>query len=203
MPLPRSTIRSAARRWRRGLGVITLAAFLPASLVVATSPTDASASSDELPEYAVKAAFLYHFAHFVDWSAPRPDPAAVTIGVLGKDPFGDLLDNAVVGKTVSGRRVTIRRFASIEALQPCDILFISSSEASRLPQVLSRVGKWSVLTVGEADRFARRGGMIGFFYEDSRVRLEVNVGAADAAGLRISSKLLSVARLVKPEGGVR
>jgi hypothetical protein len=198
----RRCFRGAWRRGRRSLAVLTLAALLSTSLVLATSRTEASAP-DNLPEYAVKAAFLYHFAHFVEWSAARTNATTVTIGVLGKDPFGELLDNAVLGKTVAGRRVTVRRFTTIDDLQPCDILFVSSSEAARLPEVLARLGKSPVLTVGEADRFARRGGMIGFFFEDSRVRLEVNVGAADAAGLRISSKLLSVARLVRPEGGVR
>jgi hypothetical protein len=179
-----------------------VAAFLSTSLVLATNRTRAAAP-DHLPEYAVKAAFLYHFAHFVEWSAARTDATTVTIGVLGKDPFGEILDSAVLGKTVAGRRVTVRRFTTVEDLQPCDILFVSSSEAARLPEVLLRLGKHPVLTVGEADRFARRGGMIGFFFEEGRVRLEVNVGAADAAGLHISAKLLSVARLVKREGGGR
>jgi hypothetical protein len=103
---------------------------------------------------------------------------------------------------VAGRSLAIRRFASVAALEPCEILFISSSEMPHLPEILARLQRAPVLTVGEADRFARRGGMIGFFYENNRVRLEVNREAAESAGLRVSSKLLTVARLVKTEGAL-
>jgi YfiR/HmsC-like len=153
-----------------------------------------------LPEYPVKAAFLYHFLEFVEWprAAPLP-PAKVTIGVLGQDPFGDVLDKAILGKVVAGRTLTIRRFESVETLEPCAILFISSSEMPHLPEIVARLKGSPVLTVGEADRFAHRGGMIGFFFEDNHVRLEVNRAAAEGAGLRISSKLLGVARLVKAD----
>jgi hypothetical protein len=168
-------------------------AFLPAHRLGA-------APRDPLPEYPVKAAFLYHFVEFVEWPRASPlPPSKVTIGVLGRDPFGDVLDKAILGKTVAGRTLVIRRFASIEALERCEILFIGSSEMARLPEILARLGTAPVLTVGEADRFARRGGMIGFFHEDNRVRLEVNRPAAEQAGLRVSSKLLSVARLVEPQ----
>ena len=149
----------------------------------------------------MKAAFLYHFVEFVEWPQASPlPPATITIGVLGKDPFGDVLDKAILDKRVAGRTLAIRRFASVEVLEPCEILFISSSEMAHLPKILARLGQAPVLTVGEADRFARHGGMIGFFFEDGRLRLEVNRAAAERSGLRVSSKLLSVARLVKPDG---
>lgn len=188
----------------------TLRAWLFAglTLLVLGDPGVRAASREPLPEYPLKAAFLYHFVEFVEWPEASPLPAAtVTIGVLGKDPFGEVLDRAVLDKTVAGRTLTIRRFASADALQPCAILFISASEMSGLPEILARLKGTPVLTVGEGERFARRGGMVGFFFEDNRVRLEVNVAVAEAAGLRFSSKLLSVARLVKPgaaaEGGAR
>jgi uncharacterized protein DUF4154 len=168
-----------------------------AAVLLAATPRLASPARDPLPEYLVKAAFLYHFVEFVEWPQASPlPPATVTIGVLGKDPFGDVLDTAVLEKVVAGRTLSIRRFASVEALEPCEVLFISSTEMTRLPEILARLGSAPVLTVGEADRFARSGGMIGFFFEDNRVRLEVNRTAAQKAGLRVSSKLLAVARLV-------
>lgn len=171
-------------------------------LLLAAAPGLGSSPRDPLPEYPVKAAFLYHFVEFVEWPPASPlPPATVTIGVLGKDPFGDVLDKAILDKVMAGRTLSIRRFASIEALEPCEILFIASSEMARLPEILARLGHAPVLTVGEADRFARRGGMIGLFLEDNRVRLEVNRAAAERAGLRVSSKLLAVARLVSPDGG--
>jgi hypothetical protein len=182
-----------------GRRILLAAGFLAVTLAVA--PGLGSSPRDPLPEYPVKAAFLYHFVEFVEWpsSSPLP-PGTVTIGVLGKDPFGDVLDKAVLDKIVAGRSLAIRRFASVASLEPCEILFISSAEMANLPAILARLHGTPVLTVGEADRFARRGGMIGFFFEDNRLRLEVNRAAAERAGLRVSSKLLAVARVVKPDG---
>jgi hypothetical protein len=161
---------------------------------------------DRLPEYPVKAAFLYHFVEFVEWPASTPlPPGRVTIGVLGEDPFGPVLDRAILEKMAAGRTLSVRRFATLDDLEPVEILFISTSEMARLPGILARLKGRSVLTVGEADRFAQRGGMIGFFLEDHRVRLEVNRAAVERAGLRVSSKLLAVARLTaaddQPGGG--
>jgi hypothetical protein len=181
-----------------------LAAAATALWILPAAAAPRAAASAELPEYSVKAAFLYHFAQFVEWPSDTAGaPSTLTIGVLGDDPFGDQLDRVALGKTVGGRTLSVRRLAAPEEAARCDILFISTSEAGRLSEILARLGGAPVLTVGEADRFARRGGMIGFFFEDGRVRLEVNVKAAEAARLRVSSKLLSVARLVKQgsEGG--
>jgi hypothetical protein len=184
-------------RW--GLLAVLLAG--PPALLLAPAPGLRSSERDPLPEYPVKAAFLYHFVEFVEWPRGSPlPPTKVTIGVLGRDPFGEVLDKAILKKVVQGRTLTIRRFASIDALEPCQILFISTSEMAHLPQILERLQGAAVLTVGEADRFARRGGMIGFVLEDDRVRLEVNRAAADKAGLQVSSKLLAVARVVKTDG---
>jgi YfiR/HmsC-like len=185
---------------RRGLLALLIAG--PPALLLAAAPGLGSSERDPLPEYPVKAAFLYHFVEFVEWPRGSPLPATkVTIGVLGRDPFGDVLDKAILRKVVEGRTLTIRRFASVDALEACEILFISTSEMPRLPQILARLRGAAVLTVGEADRFARRGGMIGFVLEDDRVRLEVNRAATEKAGLQVSSKLLAVARLVKMDGG--
>jgi YfiR/HmsC-like len=184
-------------RW----GLLALLLAGPPALLLAPAPGLSSAERDPLPEYPVKAAFLYHFVEFVEWprSSPLP-PAKVTIGVLGRDPFSDVLDKAILKKVVAGRTLTIRRFASLQDLEACEILFISTSEMQHLPQILQRLQGAAVLTVGEADRFARRGGMIGFVLEDDRVRLEVNRAATEKAGLQVSSKLLAVARLVKTDG---
>jgi hypothetical protein len=179
--------------------LVALVAALTAVALFAT-PGHGAAPRAPLPEYLVKAAFLYHFVEFVDWPEKSPLPLTViTIGVLGRDPFGDLLDKAVLGKKAAGRTLVIRRFASIEALEPCEILFVSASEMPHLPALLARLHGAPVLTVGEGDKFARHGGMIGFFNEDNRVRLEINRASADEAGLRLSSKLLALARLVSPD----
>ncbi|HEY6555365.1 MAG TPA: YfiR family protein [Vicinamibacteria bacterium] len=181
-----------------GLAAVLLAGG--ATLALAALPSEGSATRGPLPEYSVKAAFLYRFLEFVEWPRASPLPAGtVTIGVLGQDPFGEVLDRAILGKVAAGRSLTIRRFPTLESLSPCAVLFISSSETKHLPDILARLEGVAVLTVGEGDQFARRGGMIGFYFEDNRVRLEINRTAAERAGLRVSSKLLAVARLVQTE----
>lgn len=149
-------------------------------------------------EYQVKAAFVYNFAKFVAWPPHTFSDAAapLTVGVLGQDPFGDGLDQIFKTDTVSGRRVIVKRAAAPEGLGNCQIVFISSSEKKHLSQIFKSLGRAGVLTVGEANDFARRGGVIGFTMEQSRVRFQINVDAAARAGLLVSSKLLNVATVV-------
>jgi hypothetical protein len=172
----------------RLLLVATLAVFMH-------SPN--SVNAQEANEYEVKAAFLYNFAKFVDWPVGASEPGApLVIGVLGRDPFQGAIDRAIEGKMINGRRLTIRRFPSIEAYQYCHILFVSSSERDRLPRIIAAIGNSSVLTVSDLDRFAHLGGIINFVTIENRIRFEINQGAAERARLKISSKLLSLARVV-------
>lgn len=160
------------------------------------------AAADDPPrvtsEYAVKAAFLYNFARFVEWPAaafrnPR-DP--MTLCVLGEDPFGSELDQTVDGKAVLGRQIVVRRFATPAGLEECRILFVSSSERPRFDQILAAVGNRAVLTVGEEEAFGRSGGIISFVVRQNRVRFQIDRGAASRAGLSIGSQLLEVAETV-------
>ena len=154
-------------------------------------------------EYEVKAAFLYHFAQFTDWpeAAFGETASTLVIGVLGDDPFGEALDLAVRGKTVQGRVLAIQRFAEAEDVGPCQILFVSSPGTRHLRPVLDALRGRQVLTVGETEHFLSDGGMVRFFEEDQRVRFEVNLDAAERSGLKISAKLLKVARVVRETGG--
>jgi hypothetical protein len=170
-----------------------LALVLAAATALLPSPGAGAPPRAPLPEYPVKAAFLYHVLEFVEWPS-APPAGRIVIGVLGRDPFGAALDTVIGARAADERVVVVRRFATLEELEPCTILFISRSEMARLPAILARLRGTPVLTVGEGDRFAQRGGMIGFFLEDNRVRLEVNRAAAESAGLRISARLLAVAR---------
>ncbi len=146
----------------------------------------------------VEAVFLFNFAQFVNWPPGSvPDPQApLVIGVLGDDPFGAFLDETVRGETVGGRPFEIRRDRRIEAIANSHILFISRSEVDRLKEILATVAGRPMLTVSDADDFARRGGMIQFVVERSRIRLRINLQAAQAASLTISSKLLRSAEIV-------
>jgi hypothetical protein len=146
-------------------------------------------------EYEVKAAFLENFARFVSWPAtalPHGD-TPIVIGIVGDDPFGALLTEAMESRPVEGHPVRIVHFRWNDALAGCHILFIAASELNHLPQILSAVAGFPVLTVAEFDAFARRGGAIELKTAGNRVRFDINAGAASAAGLRVSSKLLTLA----------
>jgi YfiR/HmsC-like len=152
-------------------------------------------------EYPVKAAFLVNFAKFTEWPAESQQAQAsvVTICVLGRDPFGDVLEKTAAGRSVGGRPIAIQRHRSLEGVGACHVLFVATSEDERLAQILERLAAEPVLTVGEGDGFTRRGGVIGLVVESNLARFEVNLHAAQRIGLQLSSKLLGVARVV--EGG--
>ncbi len=150
-------------------------------------------------EYQVKAAFLYSFAKFVEWppqAFPNPS-AAIGICVLGTDPFGNFLEDAVTGKTVGGRPLVVYRLTDLPAAHECKILFIAASERLRMPTLLASVATLDLLTVGDTAEFTVQGGAIGLRRDGERIRLSVNLTAAEKAKVRISSRLLSLATIVK------
>jgi hypothetical protein len=153
-------------------------------------------------EYELKAAFLFNFAQFVEWppaAFATPD-APLIIGVLGSDPFGGRLEEVVRGEVVLGHPLEVRRYDRIEDVENCHILFLGRSEGSNLEGILSRLRFRPILTVGEADQFARAGGMIGFVMDRNRIRLRINRGAAEAANLVLSSRLLRPAEIIGTGG---
>jgi len=149
-------------------------------------------------EYQVKAAYLYHFAQFVEWP-PEAFPTASTplvIGVLGEDPFGNTLDELVKDEVLNKRKLVVQRYRRVEDISLCHILFISRSEAGRVDQILSNLKRRNILTVGDVENFAIRGGIIRLLTEQNKVRLRINTDAAKAARLTISSKVLRAAERV-------
>jgi len=153
-------------------------------------------------EYEVKAVFLYNFAQFVDWPAeafPASD-TPLAICVLGDDPFGDALDQTVRDERLGGRPFQVRRYQSVDEIQACHILFISRPQGARPEVILASLKHRPILTVSDADGFAERGGMIRFVTDRSRIRLQLNLAATEAAHLTISSKLLRVAEVVRRTG---
>ena len=191
----RLPITEAARRaaWKAGfcrwrsVGV-TLLSLLAACSLNAAQPK----------EYEVKAAFLLNFARFVEWQpkAYADTNAALVIGIVGDDPFGEVLPQIVQGQTVQGRQIEIRHFTADEDFGVCHVLFLSRSVAAQTEEILRRLQNRSVLTVSEKEDFVRRGGVIGFAMVDNCVRFDINPKAAEAAELKLSSKLLAVARSV-------
>ena len=151
-------------------------------------------------EYSVKGAFLYNFAKFVSWpeGAFRDDQIHITLCILGEDPFGDALA-AVEGKTVTGRKVVIKHCETLDDLDKCHILFISRPEEQNLSKILAKVEDWNTLTVSDIEGFAQRGGIISLITVEKKIRFEINVDAAERSRLKISSKLLRLAKIVKGE----
>jgi YfiR/HmsC-like len=149
-------------------------------------------------EYQIKAAFLFNFAKFVEWppSSFSNASAPLRICVLGRDPFGDELRNITKDKTVNGRRLEVDQGIDLQVAKTCHILFIAASETARLKQIFESMHGTDALTVGDTKGFVEQGGMINFVLENNRVQFEVNSKAAEQGGLKISSKLLSVAKLV-------
>jgi hypothetical protein len=146
-------------------------------------------------EYQLKAAFLLNFAKFVEWpSAAFADSTSpIVLGILGENPFGDVLERTIRDKTINNRPLVVKGFRSSAEATNCHILFISTSEKARLPEILAGLRGASMLTVGETDRFTESGGMINFVRQGNKIRFQINEVAAKGVGLKISSKLLSLA----------
>jgi hypothetical protein len=162
-----------------------------------------TSAADLASEYQVKAVFVFNFSHFVDWppqTFTTPSEPFV-IGVLGGDPFGTRLDEAVRGERVTEHPLIVRRFRSIDEVGNCQILFIDRSEGAKLGRIINALNHRGILTVSEIDEAAQRGVMIQFATESNRVRLRINVESAHAAGLSISSNLLRLADIVSTGPG--
>jgi hypothetical protein len=146
-------------------------------------------------EYEVKATYLSKFGRFVEWPAgiTLAQSDSFSICVLGQDPFGPALNDMIADETIAGKSVLAKRISVPQDAVNCHVLFISSSENTRLKQILIMLGDTSVLTVSDLPEFTKRGGMVQFISEGDRVRFEVNLAIAERAGLTLSSELLKVA----------
>jgi hypothetical protein len=150
-------------------------------------------------EYVVKAAFLYHFAQFVEWPATAFHDAnsPYVYCTVGLDPFRGALDSALKDKTVGTRAFEVRHLKQALEVQGCHVVFLGESPKRQVGQATAALQGSPVLLVGESEEFLEEGGMIGFLLEDNKVRFEVNLEATDKAGLKLSAKLLALAKTVK------
>ena len=163
-------------------------------------PCAAVAQTGSAGEYELKAAMLYRLTYFVEWPATVvPDSEGPTIlCVLGQDPVGTALPSVISGKAGSGRRTEVRHPRSANEIRGCQVVYVAASEKKNIAQILAALKGSGVLTVADMAQFAAKGGMIQFSLEDNRVRFDVNLAEATQAGLKISSRLLMLARIVKP-----
>jgi len=186
------------RRVRARLADLTLMCTVPFLCIISNSIA-VTAQTKSANEYQVKAAFLYNFAKFIDWppSAFTDAKQPLEICVYGRDPFGTVLEDALLGKTIGERRVGLGRAMQFQDLAGCQIVFVGGSAHESAADLANRLKGRAVLLVGESDGFAASGGTIQFTIEDSRVHFVINPDAADRAGLKISSKLLALAKIVR------
>lgn len=174
------------RHWRAVLANLVLAALL-----------GGDAWAGEFNEYAVKAAYLYNFAKFVEW----PSRAFASVGapllicIAGANPFGDALA-ALTDKRVGSRPVEVRHYPAATGLDSCHIVFISRVEQGRFKTVLAKLSRLPILTVSDIGDFAQAGGMIGLVEAEQRIRFDINLAATRQAGLNLSSQLLKLATIV-------
>ena len=163
-------------------------------LVLLATPLQAAAQPSE---YELKAIFVYKLATYISWPPSAADARRpFVIAILGRDPFGRIIDDVVRGENVNGRRVLVKRVSRAEEALECDVLFVSSSEKSNVARILQEVRDAPVLTVADMDQFAQAGGMINLVNDQRRIRFEVNVSAIDRAGFKAASQLLALARIV-------
>lgn len=187
------SLDTRSRRWLHG--ALAVMACTAVGLACA-------ANAPETQEYRLKAVFLFNFSRFVDWpdaAFASPDQP-LAICVLGEDPFDSYLDEAVRGEKVDARTLVVRRYRNAEGIDACQVLYIARSETSRLAEIEERCRSHAILSVSDLADFNERGGMIGFVTESNHVRLRINVAAAKAAGLTISSKLLRAASVATADG---
>jgi hypothetical protein len=175
----------------RGTGLVLIGALL------AAAPQEDSGSI----EYRVKAAYLLNFARYVEW----PDAAFASpdepflICVMGTDPFGPNLDRTVAGHLISGRNVVPQRLKDGAGAERCHIVYVGRDGPEDSGRTLQSLASRPILTVGETRAFLTEGGAVRFLLVDETVRFEVNLQAAQRAGLRISSRMLSFAYTVQEE----
>ena len=168
-------------------------------LLAITAPLSASAQNPR--ESQIKAVLLFNLSRFVDWPAAAfsETNSPFVIGIVGKDPFGSALDDAVAGEKLNGRKIIVERYSSPGAINPCHILFIANSARPRLQEILDSQKSRPVLTVSEIDGFSGPlGGMVRLYINlENKPRLQINAQLAQSANLHISSKLLQLAELTK------
>jgi hypothetical protein len=187
-------------KWTRFNEKVRAGIWLVAFIILLSAGPEASAQTPISREYEIKAVFLFNFAQFVDWprEASASPQAPLIIGVLGDDPFDGYLDDTVRGEKLNNRPFVVQRYRRVEDIDGCQVLFIGQTNPRELVHIMAALKGRSVLTVGDTEGFAEDGGIIRFVTENNRIRFRINVDAAEAAHLVISSKLLRLAEVARP-----
>lgn len=180
----------ARRRWI-GASVILAAATVPGHDRLAAAGTTQAGS-----QVSVTAALLYNFAKFTEWPALSPG-APIAMCVVADAVMADAVATTVSGEQINGHPLGVSQPQDRAAWERCQLLFISDAEIRRSAKVLGRIRAHPVLTVSDAPAFANDGGIIELYVDSGKMRFAINVNAADRAGVRISSRLLGLAKVVR------
>jgi hypothetical protein len=182
---------------RRGRWASAAALAVAAIACAMVSPWLAAAESPR-SEYEVKAAFLLNFASLVEWPVAALGDAGepLVLGVLGEEEVDETIERGIQGRTVDHRPVRVVRLSGTEQLESCHIVFVSAAKRALNGEVIAASRGHNVLTIGETRDFASQGGIINFFRQGKKIRFEVNREAAERAQLRVSSRLLRLAKIV-------
>jgi len=185
-----------ARVLRFPILVMSIAGLALAATVIAAPGIAATQGADVTPDAAVKAAFLYNFVKFTEWPELPPGSPLVICSV-GDDAIAAALVETVRGQNVSGHAFEVRRPQDSTTWRSCHLLFIADVEMKRSLGGLGALKAQPVLTVGDARGFAQSSGIIEFYVESGHMRFAINVNAAERSGLRLSSRLLGLAKIVR------
>ena len=171
-----------------------LLAIFALSLVFLTSNKPCVAQAPSTANQ-LKAVFLFNFSQFVTWpSNSMADNSPFVIGVLGNDPFSSYIESVVEGEKVANHSIIIQRYDDVREMKNCQILFINKADAG---EVAKSVGSRPILTVSDDEGFAKSGGMVQFYLASNKIKIRINLNAAKAANLQISSKLLRLAEVIE------
>jgi hypothetical protein len=179
------------------LAALTRALVVVTMCGVAAMPR--AAAGQTVSGSALKAAFLYNFVKFVEWPAAAADSEPLVMCVTGDSGVATALDDMVRGRTVDGRRVVVRRVRIDVSARACQLLYVSGLDGAAAATLIGQISGSAVLTASDMENFARLGGVAEFFVDADRMRFAINVDSAQRAGLRVSSKLLGLAKIVRDD----
>jgi len=149
------------------------------------------------PPAALKAAFVYNFAKFADWpSAVLPTAGPFVLCVIDQTGMADALAEIVKGRSVGGHALLVHRVMPSDDLRSCHLLYVSGFDAKRYLELLGPLKDSAVLTISDCEEFAVLGGIANLFVDDHRIRFAINLESARRSKLTLSSRLLSLAKVV-------
>lgn len=174
-----------------------------AAILVCLATAAGAVAQSKVDEYKLKAAFVFHFAEMTDWPADAfaDSRNEITVCTLGTDPFDGQLENTLAGKAIGSRAIRVRHAKQTAEVRGCQIVFLGSGDMKKMGELITQIGAAPVMTVGESEGFLQQGGMFSFCLEGNKIRFEINVAPAERSGLKISSRLLLLAKNVMGSHG--